>query len=188
MEQPKGFVIAGQELLVYRLKKSLYGLKQASRKWYKKFDNFIQSVGFFKSIEDHHLFSKTAQDGSSIFLILYVDDMLLSTCHVGELANLVRQLRSKFSMKNLILERHVSGMKISRLRNRQQLFLSQSNYIDRVLECFNMQLAKSVVTLLPVRLLLSQGDCSTSGSEGEDTKSVPYAPIVGPLIYAVVTT
>ena len=40
MEQPKGFVASGQEHLVYRLKKSLYGLKQALQQWYKKFDDF----------------------------------------------------------------------------------------------------------------------------------------------------
>ena len=51
MEQPKGFVATGQELhLVCRLKKSLYGLKQAPRQWYKKFDDFIQLVGFSKTI------------------------------------------------------------------------------------------------------------------------------------------
>ena len=48
MEQPKGFVATGQEHLACRLRKSLYGLKQAAR-WYKKFDDFIQSVGFSKS-------------------------------------------------------------------------------------------------------------------------------------------
>ena len=78
MEQPKGFVVSGQEHLVCRLKKSLSGLKQAPRQWYKKFDDFIQSVGFSKSDEDHFLFTKTTQDGSPIFLIIYVDDMLLS--------------------------------------------------------------------------------------------------------------
>ena len=40
MEQPKGFVASGQDHLVYRLKKSLYGLKQALQQWYKKFDDF----------------------------------------------------------------------------------------------------------------------------------------------------
>ena len=58
MEQPKGFVATGQEHLVCRLRKSLYGLKQAPRQWYKKFDDFNQSVGFSKSDEDHCLFSK----------------------------------------------------------------------------------------------------------------------------------
>ena len=46
MEQPKGFLATGQEHLVCRLRKSLYALKQAPRQWYKKFDDFIRSVGF----------------------------------------------------------------------------------------------------------------------------------------------
>ena len=74
MEQSKGFVASGQEHLVCRLKKSLYGLKQALQQWYKKFDEFIQSVGFSKSDADHCLFTKIARDGSPIFLIIYVDD------------------------------------------------------------------------------------------------------------------
>ena len=99
MEQPKGFIESDQ--VPYQLRKSLYRLKQAPKQWYKKFDNFIESIGFSKSDEDPCLFSKTTQDGSHFFLILYVDDMLLSDRHVGELADLVRQLRLKFAMKDL---------------------------------------------------------------------------------------
>ena len=90
MEQPKGFVASGQGHLVYRLRKSLYGLMQAPRQWYKKFDDFIQSVGFSKRDEDHCLFTKIAQDGSPVFLIIYLDDMLLSGRHAGDLTELVR--------------------------------------------------------------------------------------------------
>ena len=113
MEQPKGFVATGEEHLVCRLRKSLYGLKQAPRQWYKKFDDFIRSVGFSKSDEDHYLFTKTAQDGSPVFLIIYVDDMLLSGRHTGELTELVRKLQLKFAMKDLGPARHILGMKIS---------------------------------------------------------------------------
>ena len=88
IEQPTGFITAGQEHLIYRLKKSLHGLKQAPRQWYKKFDD--SKSGFSKSDKDHCLFTKAAEDGSSIFLILYVDDMLLFGWRVGELTNLVR--------------------------------------------------------------------------------------------------
>ena len=116
MKQPKGFAASGQEHLVCRLRKSLYGLKQAPRKWYKKFDNFIQSVGFSKSDENHYLFTKIAQDGSPVFLIMYMDDMLLSGRHTGELTELVRKLWLKFSMKDLGPARHILGMKISRNR------------------------------------------------------------------------
>ena len=101
MEQPKGFIADGQEHLVYQVKKSLYGLKQAPRWWYKKFNHFIQLVGIFNSDEDHYVFLKTTHTVFPIFLILYVDDMLLSGRHAGEFVGLVRQLRLNFSMKDL---------------------------------------------------------------------------------------
>ena len=84
-------------------------MKQAPRQWYKKFDDFIQSVGFSKSNEDRCLFTKIAQDGSPIFLIIYVDYMLLSGRHTRELTELVWKLRLKFAMKDLGLARHILG-------------------------------------------------------------------------------
>ena len=148
--------------------------------------DFIQSVGFSKSDEDHYLFTKTARDGSPIFFIIYVDN--ISGRLAEELAELVRQLRLKFAMKDLSPARPILGMKISRHRNRRQLCLSQTDYIGRVLECFNMQSVKSASTPLHINLRLSQRDCLTSGPEVEDMKSVPYAPAVGSLMYAMVAT
>ena len=107
---------SGEEHLVCRLKKRLYSLKRAPRQWYKKFDDFIQPVGFSKRDEDHFLFTKRARDGSPIFLIIYMDDMLLSNRHTEELTELVRQLRLQFAM-DLGPARHILGMKISRNRN-----------------------------------------------------------------------
>ena len=79
-------------------------------------------------------------------------------------------------------------MKISRHRAKRQLFLSQTDYIERVLERFNMQLAKSASTPLPINLRLSPRDCPISGPEGEDMKSVPYALAVASPMYAIFAT
>ena len=164
---------------------------------YSSLGSAVRSKGFpssgrvytaSKSDEDHCLFTKTSQDGSPVFVIIYVDDMLLSGRHTGELTELVRKLRLKFAMKDLGPARHILGMKISRHREKRQLFLSQTDYIKRVLERFNMQSAKSAWTPLPIHLRLSQRDCPTSGPEGEDMKSVPYAPAVGSLMYAMGAT
>ena len=70
----------------------------------------------------------------------------------------------------------------------RSLFLFQADYIIRVLERLNMQSAKSALTPLPINLRLAQRDCPTSGPEGEDMKSVLYAPTVGSLMYAMVAT
>ena len=81
--------------------------------------------------------------------------MLLSGRHTRELTELVRKLRLKFAMKDLGPARHLLGMKISQHRDKRQLFLSQTDYIGRLLERFNMQSAKSASTELPINLQLS---------------------------------
>ena len=104
--------------------------------------------------------------------------MLLSGRHAGELAKLVRQLRLKFAMKDLGPARHILGMKISQNRNQRQLFLSQTDYIVRVLKRFSMQSAKTSSTTLPINLGLFQRDYLTSGSEGEVSISMLGTEIV----------
>ena len=77
MSQPKGFVVEGKENLGWRLKKSIYGLKQASKQWYLKIDETIRKFGFKKNKEDNDICAKF-KNGKFIFLILYVDEILLA--------------------------------------------------------------------------------------------------------------
>ena len=76
MNQPEGFVILRKENLVCILKKSLYGLKQSHRQWYKRFDSFMLSHGFKRSDYDSCVYLKIV-NGSTIYLFFYVDDMLI---------------------------------------------------------------------------------------------------------------
>ena len=82
MAQPKGFVIEGKERMGCRLKKSIYGLKQASRQWYLKFDQQIKNFGFKENVEDNCVYTKF-KNGKYIFLVLYVNDILLASSDVG---------------------------------------------------------------------------------------------------------
>ena len=78
MEQPTGFTEVGKEHLVCKLNKSIYGLKQASRQWYLKFDRIITQNGFKENTVDKCIYLRV--NGSSyIFLVLYVDDILLAS-------------------------------------------------------------------------------------------------------------
>jgi hypothetical protein len=81
MAQPKGFVMEGKECMGCRLKKSIYGLKQVSKQWYLKFDETIRKFGFQKNEEDNCIYAKF-KNGKFIFLILYVDDILLANSDV----------------------------------------------------------------------------------------------------------
>ena len=78
MEQPEDFVIPGKEKFVCKLKISFYGLKQSPRQWYKRFDTFMLSQGFKRSNYDSCVYLKIVK-GSTIYLLLYVDDMLIAT-------------------------------------------------------------------------------------------------------------
>jgi hypothetical protein len=82
MTQPKGFAVKGKEHMRCHLRKSIYGLKQASRQWYLKFDETIRSFGFKENEEKNCIYAKF-RNGKFIFLILYVDDILLASSDVS---------------------------------------------------------------------------------------------------------
>ena len=91
MCQPKGFTVQGHESLVCKLKKSLYGLKQVLKQWYKKFDNFICRTGFNRYEADHCCYVKFF-DNSYIILLLYVDNMFIVGSSTKEINNLKHKL------------------------------------------------------------------------------------------------
>ena len=80
--QSKGFVMEGKERMGCRLKKSIYGLKQVSRQWYLKFDQTIRNFGFKENVEDNCVYVKF-KNWKFIFLVLYMDDILLASSDVN---------------------------------------------------------------------------------------------------------
>ena len=76
MFQLEGFVANDSGTLVCRLKKSIYGLKQASRQWYLKFHSVVASYGFVENKVDQCIYCKVS-GRKFIFLILYVDESCL---------------------------------------------------------------------------------------------------------------
>ncbi|KAL6335699.1 hypothetical protein AAG906_032893 [Vitis piasezkii] len=110
---------------------------QASRQWYRKFDQVITSFGFKENTVDQCIYLKFS--GSKfIILVLYVDDILLASSDVGLLHETKRFLSSKFDMKDLSNASFVLGIQIHRDRSRGILGLSQKAYIDKVLSRFGM--------------------------------------------------
>ena len=113
MEQPEGFTKKGNEHLVCKLKKSIYGLKQASRQWYIKFNNTITSFGFKENIVDQCIYLKVS--GSKfIFMILYVDDILLASSDLGLLGETKEYLSKNFHMVDMGEANYVIGIEIFR--------------------------------------------------------------------------
>jgi hypothetical protein len=76
--QPEGFVKKGHEHLVSRLRKTLYGLKQARRSWYVKIDTLFYQNGFVKNKKDPNLYVKKDEEGNVSLIYLYVDDVIIT--------------------------------------------------------------------------------------------------------------
>ena len=84
---------------VCKLQKSIYGLKQASRSW-KRFDQAVKSFGFFQNLDEPCVYKRIKGD-KLVFLILYVDDILLVRNDVGVLTSVKEWLAKQFDMKDL---------------------------------------------------------------------------------------
>jgi hypothetical protein len=117
MAQPKGFAVKGKENIGCHLRKSIYRLKQASKQWYLKFDDTIRSFDFKENEEDNCIYAKF-RNGEFIFLILYVDDILLASSDVSLLLETKRFLSSNFDMKDLGEASFVLGIEIQRDRRK----------------------------------------------------------------------
>jgi len=141
MVQPQGFEDPKNSSKVCKLQRAIYGLKQASRSWNKRFDEEVKILGFIQSKEEPCVYKKVS--GSHIvFLILYVDDILL----IGNEKSLMEQtknsLKTIFSMKDMGEARYILGIKIYRDRSRKLIGLSQNVYINKILERFHMENSK----------------------------------------------
>jgi hypothetical protein len=187
MKQPEGFVVKGKKELVCKLKKSLYGLKQSPRMWYQNFDTYILGLGFVRSRVDHCVYSK--QVGNHfIYVVLYVDDMLLVGNNMDVIKEVKSQLSSKFDMKDLNVANFILGMEIKRDRANMKLWLNQRKYVEMILQRFNMHGSKPVKVPIPIGVKLSADQCPKTQEEEEDMSHVLYASAVGSLMYAMVCT
>ena len=123
MVQPEGFVAKGQEKKVRKLQKSIYGLKQASRYWTIKFDQSVKSFGFVQSPDEPCVYKKCSSN-VVVFLVLYVDDILLIKNDVRILSSIKVWLSVQFDMKDLGEATHILGIKLLRDRQKKMLGLT----------------------------------------------------------------
>nr|GEW26522.1 hypothetical protein [Tanacetum cinerariifolium] len=158
MEQPEGFVNPKYPNRVCKLKRSIYGLKQASRQWNKRFDDEIKRFGFPQNRDEPCAYIKAS--GSNInFQILYVDDILIMGNSIPMLQSVKTYLGKCFSMKYLGEAAYFLGIKIYRDRSKRLIGLCQSAYIEKILKRYCMENSKrgSIPMQEKLKLSKSQG-------------------------------
>jgi hypothetical protein len=131
---------------------------------------------------------RSLDDGSFIFLLLDVDDMLIIAKSIVKVIKLKVLLSKEFEMKDLCTTKKIFRMKIRRDRDAKRLLLSQAGYVKKVLERFSMENAKSVSTPLVIHFRLSTSQYPKIVKETEGMSKVSYASAVGCLMYAMVCT
>jgi hypothetical protein len=176
--QPSGFTDPRFPDKVCRLNKSLYGLKQAPRAWFQRFASFIATVGFVGSKSDSSLF--VYRRGTDMaYLLLYVDDIILTASSPTLLHSLIASLRKEFSMTDMGELHYFLGISVRRTKD--SLFLSQEKYALELLDKAGMLQCKSIST--PV------DTASKLAAQSSDPVADPteYRSIAGGLQYLTFT-
>jgi hypothetical protein len=127
-------------------------LKQASRSWNIRFAEVVKGFGFIKNEEEPCVYKK-ASGSALVFLVLYVDDILLIENDNPMLEVVKTSLKRSFLMKDLGEEAYVLGIKIYRDRSKRLIGLSQDTYNDKILNWLNMQDSKKGFLLMSHGLL-----------------------------------
>ncbi|CAL9023670.1 unnamed protein product [Prunus brigantina] len=116
MDPPPGIPVTSKEGMVYKLRKSLYGLKQSPRAWFGRFAASMRKSGYVQSNSDHTLFLKLRK-GKLTALIIYVDDMIVTGDDQAEIQSLQKYLASEFEMKSLGDLKYFLGIEMARSKH-----------------------------------------------------------------------
>jgi histone deacetylase 1/2 len=177
-QQPARFVDAEHPDRVCLLSRSLYGLKQAPHAWYQRMAAFLHQLGFRSTRSDASLFIYR-QGSDAVYLLLYVDDIILIACSDALLRQLTERLRAEFALKDLRPLHYFLGLEV--VRRADGFFLHQCKYAHELLERARMLNCHPVATPVDTKAKLS----ATNGSPAPDASL--YRSIVGALQYLTLT-
>jgi hypothetical protein len=150
--QPTGFVDPAHLDLVCRLHKSLYGLKQAPRAWYSWIATYLLSLGFVEAKVDTLLFI-FRQGADMVYLLLYIDDIILIASSMTLLCRTIFALQREFMMKDLGPLHHFLSITVEcRLDG---IFLHQHTYTLDIIKRAAMADCKPCMTLVDLQAKLA---------------------------------
>lgn len=178
VEQPKGFESQVDSGKVYKLKKALYGLRQAPRAWYSRIESYFVKEGFQKCYCEHTLFVKT-EGGNSLIISLYVDDLIYTSNSESMLETFKRSMQEEFSMTDLGKMKYFLGVEV--IQDEVGIFISQRKYALDTLKKYGMEDCNSVKNpMVPGNKLTKMG----AGGAVDPTE---YKQLVGSLRYLTAT-
>lgn len=177
--QPKEFRIGDK---VCKLKKAIYGLKQASREWNLKLDAAIKSIGFRQSEIDLCVYY-LIKGKLMTFIAVHVDDLMIFSNDKEVRSHLKNQLSAQFKMTDLGTATYCVGFHVTRDREAGKIYLDQEKHIRELLIKFNMNDCKTATTPGDPNQRLTKDMSPKTSEELEEMFNVPYQNAVGGLLY-----
>jgi hypothetical protein len=187
MEQPPEYEEKDRKRYVLRLLKTIYGLKQASRKWYELICRLMDDLGFKRSEADPAVFF-WRQGNDTMVIVIHVDDCTIAGNSQKLIDDCKAKVKARYAMTDLGPTSWVLGIKITRDLDKRTLGLSQTSYINSILERFNFTDLKPVSTPMDPTIRYSKTQCPQTLEEKARMKNVPYREAIGALMYCAVAT
>ena len=189
MAVPEGMNNKGEngELLVCKLNKSLYGLKQASKCWNDLLHQWMVDFGFNRCYSDPCLYilkGRKSQE-ESIYVAVWVDDLIIACKNQEKLHDFKKSIAKKFKMTDLGSIQHCLGIMICYNLNNQVISIDQEKYIEDLLEKFSMHNCKPVATPLIPNSTVNKEEPDISLDQHDVTK---FQELIGGLMYLVTCT
>lgn len=185
MKQPEMFDDGSGRVCL--LRKSIYGLKQASRQWNKKLNQVLLSGGYVRSTLDPCVYM--CRNGSSVvYAAIYVDDILIFSNNTQMKDSLKRRLSTSFEMKDLGEASSCVGIQVTRDRSVGKILLNQSKYIDSILTKYRINDCNPVKSPTDVNQRLTKEMAFDSSGNAYDMANIPYQEAIGSLLYLVQCT
>ena len=158
MEQPPGFVAQGESGLVCKLRHSLYGLKRSPRAWFGRFSSVIQEFEMLRCETDHSVFYHHNSLSQCIYLVVYVNDIVITGSDQEGIQRLKQHLLNHFQTKDLGKLKYFLGLEIA--QSSSGVVMSQKKYALDILEETVMLECKPIDTPMDpnVKLVPGQGE------------------------------
>ena len=181
VRQPQGFTVEPRDnspILVWKLKKSLYGLKQSGRNWNVVLSQFFRSKQLEQSKVDPCLFVR-CDDSGKLYIVVWVDDIVVAGTS-QQVTQIKDIMKSKFKMTDLGNISYFLGIQFH--QSSGQITMSQSHYLNGMLKRYGMENCKPRTTPCEAKFDVYESD-GDDGSSAEDVTR--YREIVGSLVYAM---
>jgi transposase InsO family protein len=187
MEQPPDYETKDRRTHVLQLLKTIYGLKQAGRRWYETLCRGLEEIGFVRSQTDPAVFCK--REGTDLtVLAIHVDDSTITATSRRVLDDAKIKIGEKFKLTDLGPISWLLGIAIVRDEANRTISLSQSSYIDSILRRFNFEDCKALSLPMDPNSQLTKDQCPKTVAEAARMKNVPYREAVGALNWLAVGT